>query len=123
MKDDLLKAVEDVIAAVEWTPTSFTIGDGCHQKFEALRAAAERFKAEGGGWVDEQTVYGHLIAFVAECGMQKVAAQRLGVSPQYLCDLILKRRALSGSTVLRALGFYPATFYRPLPAPPAKETL
>jgi hypothetical protein len=41
---------------------------------------------------------------VSDCGSQKDAADKLGITPQYLCDLLKERRGFS-ETVAGSLGF------------------
>lgn len=56
-------------------------------------------------------------------GSQKIAAERLGISPQHLCDVLNLRREI-GPAILRGLGYeaivvYRRTCYGPLPKEPA----
>ena len=55
-------------------------------------------------------VFNDLVKLVAKAGSQKDAANALNIRPQYLCDILLRRRALS-PVVARALGYEPQTVY------------
>lgn len=52
-----------------------------------------------------------VVDFVLKSGSQKVAAAALGISPQYLNDIIRCRRD-PGKKVLEALGYERLVFYR-----------
>ncbi len=47
--------------------------------------------------------YKALDAFVVECGTQREAAKRLGVTPQHISDLLGQRRTVS-VRILKRLG-------------------
>lgn len=49
-------------------------------------------------------VYTDLKGLVLRCGSQQAAAKHLGISPQYLCDVIAGRRAVS-KRLAAALGY------------------
>lgn len=52
-----------------------------------------------------------IAALAAKLGGQSKAAEKWGVSPQYLCDVLAARRA-PGPKLLRAIGFERLIDYR-----------
>jgi len=50
-----------------------------------------------------ERVVGRLLKYAASFGTRAKAAKAMGISPQYLSDIILRRRR-PGPSVLRALG-------------------
>lgn len=51
--------------------------------------------------------------FVECCGSQKKAAELLGISPQYLSDILIGRRDISAK-VARMFGYEPVKHFRKL---------
>lgn len=59
----------------------------------------------------EDDLLNRLIGMVGEFGTQEQLAAHLGITPQYLCD-VLKRRRAPGDSILTALGLERVTLYR-----------
>jgi hypothetical protein len=63
--------------------------------------------------IDETRVRKMLDIALQVEGSQKVLAKKMGVSAQYLCDVMKNRRALSGATsILNWLGLEAVVSYR-----------
>lgn len=56
-------------------------------------------------------VVNHLLKMVVDFGAQDRLAEHLGITPQYLCD-VLKRRRAPGDSILKALGLERVVIYR-----------
>ena len=52
----------------------------------------------------EKAFMGHLRLYIQNVGSQKSAAKELGISPQYLCDVLAGRRSPS-DRLAKAFGF------------------
>lgn len=61
-------------------------------------------------WATPEALLEVIAACVKAAGEQRLAAKQLGVSPQYLCD-VLKRRREPGSKLLKALGYRRVVIY------------
>lgn len=59
------------------------------------------------GFYSEDEVYAALRALIATLGTQKAAAESLEVTPQYLTDILRKRRNISKEFAAK-LGFVPS---------------
>jgi phage portal protein BeeE len=59
----------------------------------------------------EQEFVGELADYVQRCLNQRTAAKELGVSPQYLNDVLNGRRA-PGEKLTRAMGYSRLTYYQ-----------
>lgn len=60
----------------------------------------------------ENMMFGELCAFVRMRGSQKSAANDLGISCQYLSDLLMHKRKLTRAIVTK-LGYKPVVIYVP----------
>jgi len=61
-----------------------------------------------------------IVAIVRSCGSQKAAAEHLGVSPQYLSDVLMCRRDI-GAKLAKNFGLRPCTIYVPIDEAALKE--
>lgn len=65
------------------------------------------------GYIDLGNLLAILHLIVVRHGSQKDAAKALGISAQYLNDVLLKRRE-PGEKLLRALGYQRVVLYTPI---------
>ena len=70
--------------------------------------------------IDEESLANILYREASSRGGQKAAAKRLGVSAQYLCDVLHGRRAM-GAALLRGLGYKRVIMYERLSLKPGKR--
>ena len=61
-------------------------------------------------WLTPQALRDVLATKVKQAGEQRIVAQALGVSPQYLCD-VLKGRREPADKLLKALGYRRVVIY------------
>lgn len=66
-------------------------------------------------WIDEKAALAKLREYVKAAGAQDAAARALRISPQYLNDVLMKRRAMS-ERVCRGLGLTRHVVYIARPA-------
>lgn len=61
-------------------------------------------------WATREALIERMAADAKRAGSQLVLAQRLGISPQYLCDVLAGRRE-PGGKLLKALGYRRVVVY------------